>query len=226
MGEGVARRHLHSTRRRCGRAWTPKRGGAWVERGWTPLPCALDPASHREKLEQRGEALRMLLRLVDRLTLFEMRDGQRVQVVIRVGARVGGRTGRDRSRAASRAARREGMSTALWSQEAAAGRRPSCPHSHFRAAASGCSGRTSWSSWLASQSALGGGRRSSRRHDTPTTSARRWAAWIMSVEPQAPLESSRKAQRVATGRPTPSLLTPDAIPSVRVRIGGTGTLGT
>ena len=31
-----------STRRRCRRGWTPKRGGAWVERGWTPLPCALD----------------------------------------------------------------------------------------------------------------------------------------------------------------------------------------
>ena len=44
MGEGVARRHLHSTRRRCGRAWTPKREAPWVERGWTPLPCALDPS--------------------------------------------------------------------------------------------------------------------------------------------------------------------------------------
>ena len=31
--------HLESTRRRCRRGWTPKRGALWVERGWTPLPC-------------------------------------------------------------------------------------------------------------------------------------------------------------------------------------------
>ena len=31
--------HLQSTRRRCRRGWTPKRGALWVERGWTPLPC-------------------------------------------------------------------------------------------------------------------------------------------------------------------------------------------
>ena len=39
-----------STRRRCRRGWTPKRGGGWVERGWTPLPfqCFAPADSTRE----------------------------------------------------------------------------------------------------------------------------------------------------------------------------------
>ena len=39
-----------STRRRCRRGWTPKRGAPWVERGWTPLPfhCFAPADSTRE----------------------------------------------------------------------------------------------------------------------------------------------------------------------------------
>ena len=42
--------HLQSTRRRCRRGWTPKRGAPWVERGWTPLPfqCFAPADSTRE----------------------------------------------------------------------------------------------------------------------------------------------------------------------------------
>ena len=51
MGEGDSyAAHLQSTRRRCRRGWTPKRGGPWVERGWTPLPfqCFAPADSTRE----------------------------------------------------------------------------------------------------------------------------------------------------------------------------------
>ena len=51
MGEGDSyAAHLQSTRRRCRRGWTPKRGGSWVERGWTPLPfqCFAPADSTRE----------------------------------------------------------------------------------------------------------------------------------------------------------------------------------
>ena len=51
MGEGDSyAAYLQSTRRRCRRGWTPKRGGAWVERGWTPLPfqCFAPADSTRE----------------------------------------------------------------------------------------------------------------------------------------------------------------------------------
>ena len=51
MGEGDSyAAHLQSTRRRCRRGWTPKRGPPWVERGWTPLPfqCFAPADSTRE----------------------------------------------------------------------------------------------------------------------------------------------------------------------------------
>ena len=51
--------HLQSTRRRCRRGWTPKRGPPWVERGWTPLPfqCFAPADSTREISTGRtGEA--------------------------------------------------------------------------------------------------------------------------------------------------------------------------